>query len=313
MENDTNLNTTDEAETYEGARFTDAKLVRASLYRFEVTYDPLDAKRSGVTEADLATWLEAMIEGWAFNRSSNRTKVDLRHMVVFDAVHQRGAEPAYITDERVQALCDVVQPEKFDDYTIRVNTDRLPAGMTVHHWAGGQTTTTGDVSKKNLDPTYGIPLNTNHRKYIVCFVWVEKSNPNGDPQLSGDPRSDERGFGEISPWATKHVIRNYVERQLGLSVLNSDGGGVSDVTSRQAAFKTAAEAIAGLWDVKIHGGVLPFFKDRARGCLQVSWATSLHVITVDYKKGVRSIGHMRDVKVKPAKVKKEKGQPAEAK
>lgn len=112
-------------------------VVRYGLYSFDVFFNPSDALATGLTEKDLEILYEALIESWDLDKSSTRPRVNLRRVVVFDYASARGNAPSHVVLNRVQVNSRTPVPSKFEDYTITVNTDNLPAGMTVHQWVDG--------------------------------------------------------------------------------------------------------------------------------------------------------------------------------
>lgn len=53
---------------------------------------------------------------------------------------------------------------------------------------------------------------------FVCFVSVERANPNGDPLNGNQPRTDYDGYGEISDVCLKRKIRNRLQ-DMGEAIL----------------------------------------------------------------------------------------------
>lgn len=125
-------------ETYNRSAFNSYEMVQYGLYRFEATYNPADGAKHGITPAALQALWAGLIEGWEFNRSAHRTKVNLRRVYAFQYDNQRGLEPSHVTQARVQAVLreGVIEPRRFEDYEVSVNDD-LPNGVRLYRWEDG--------------------------------------------------------------------------------------------------------------------------------------------------------------------------------
>jgi Cas7 group CRISPR-associated protein Csh2 len=112
------------------------KTVPFGLYRGVITFNPFDAAENGVTEADLDAFWGGLIEGFNYARSAHRVEVNLSRLYAFSSPATRGAEPGNITRDRVKAVSTVDRPSKVSDYEFSVNTERMPASMTMSSWNG---------------------------------------------------------------------------------------------------------------------------------------------------------------------------------
>ena len=123
-----------------GANMGSYEIVPFGLYRCEIYFSPRIGVKNEISEADIAAFWEGLIEGWEDNKSAHRTGVSLRRLYVFDYASQRGGVPSQRIAERVKVdLIDksIGLPSSFQDYSIEVDQDGLPDGMTLHQWSDG--------------------------------------------------------------------------------------------------------------------------------------------------------------------------------
>jgi len=119
-----------------GANMASYTVVRYGVYVFSGSYDPVDAEENGLTETDAFFLYAGLIGGWDGARSAHRVRVNLRRLYVFDHGSQRGIEPTYLTHERVQIVSGG-HPKRWEDYTITVDEQHMPKGMTLSRWEDG--------------------------------------------------------------------------------------------------------------------------------------------------------------------------------
>ena len=100
-------------------------------------YSPFYAKQSGVTEADMELFWDALVNMWDLDRSSARGMMSLRGLYIFSHDKKLGNAPAHELFERIRPTLDdgVASPRKFSDYTVDVN-DNLPEGVTLTRLIG---------------------------------------------------------------------------------------------------------------------------------------------------------------------------------
>lgn len=125
-------------EKKEGANMGNTRMVRYGLYKVIITFDVAAAQKVGLTEEDMDLFWEALFECWEHTRSANRSDVNLRRVYCFDYPHRRGGVPQHIIKDWPKAVSNG-EPQSFEDYTITVNTDDMPEGMTFHAWEDGVT------------------------------------------------------------------------------------------------------------------------------------------------------------------------------
>ena len=295
-----------ETENYLGAMFSTKFVVAYGLYTTTATFDPFEAVKSKMTEADLSLFYEAVVRNLDHNRAASREGVDLHTVVAFHSPVGRGSEPALRTRGRMMVTLKdgVIDPTCPEDYDIVVNDGNMPKGMSCHRWVVGQVSHSGDVAGKKLDPTYGFPLDlTGLMRFFFVYV-VNDSNPNGDPAVrGGPPRRTFEGYGEISGPCIKAGLRLYVIKTEQGSCLNSTGG---DLDAIQRQFKSSSGAVAGLWDLRVLGGLLTVHPDgKPRGPIQIGPAKTTHTVRIVPTKGRRNGGHIRTREVKKGKVQTE--------
>lgn len=130
----------DEVSTneYLSTGFQSYSIVSYGLYRLEISYNPLDAAKNGLTKEAMALFWEGLVEGWQVNRSAHRVGVNLHSVYVFDYSNARGSEPTRTTAARVRAaVVGDVAPRSIDDYAFEVD-DNLPRGITLTTWQDGR-------------------------------------------------------------------------------------------------------------------------------------------------------------------------------
>ena len=112
-------------------------LIRYGLYVGYGFFSPFFARRSGVTDADLELFWEAVVNMWDLDRSSARGMMSLRGLYAFSHDRKLGNAPAHELLKRISpALNDgVASPRKFSDYTVDVDDD-LPDGVTLTRLIG---------------------------------------------------------------------------------------------------------------------------------------------------------------------------------
>jgi CRISPR-associated protein Csd2 len=97
-------------------------------------FDPYRARETGVSEEDLSLlWSALEWRMWEVDRSAARGLVSTRGLYVFSHDNPRGNAPAHKLFGFIQAekRPDVEIPRSFGDYTVRVDDDGLPQGVTL--------------------------------------------------------------------------------------------------------------------------------------------------------------------------------------
>lgn len=108
-------------------------LVPYGLYKASVFFTPQMATRTGFNSEDLALVWEALTRMWDLDRSASRGLMACQGLYVFTHDHALGNAPAHKLIERVTAGPNngVVAPRSVGDYTISVNDEELPDGVTL--------------------------------------------------------------------------------------------------------------------------------------------------------------------------------------
>lgn len=89
------------------------------------------AQQTGFSEEDLELFWEALKNMFDFDRSAARGLMSARKLIVFKHDSLLGNAPANQLFDRVKINKVADVPRSFGDYTITINKDNLPAGVTV--------------------------------------------------------------------------------------------------------------------------------------------------------------------------------------
>jgi CRISPR-associated protein Csd2 len=105
------------------------------LYRAEVYYAAARGQQTGVTSRDLELFYRSMEMMFDHDRSATRGCLSARGLYVFSHADAFGSAPAHTLTERVRVdprrpSADVA-PRSFTYYTVSVDGERLPAGVTL--------------------------------------------------------------------------------------------------------------------------------------------------------------------------------------
>jgi CRISPR-associated protein Csd2 len=103
-------------------------LIPYGLYQSHGFYSPSFAAKTGVTEADLDLFWQALIQMWELDRSASRGMMSPQGLYVFSHESKLGNAPAHKLFDRIQLELkqDITTPRKFADYIISVNDSDLP-------------------------------------------------------------------------------------------------------------------------------------------------------------------------------------------
>lgn len=111
-------------------------IVPYGLYRCEGYISAnLARKTTGFSDDDLEVLWQAILNMFENDRSAARGKMAVRELIVFKHDSELGNAPAYKLFELVKAekKDGIVVPRSYADYTVRVNDDALPDGITCIH------------------------------------------------------------------------------------------------------------------------------------------------------------------------------------
>lgn len=108
-------------------------IVPYGLYRAEGYISAnLARKTTGFSEDDLELLWQAILNMFELDRSAARGKMAVRQLIVFRHDSELGNAPAWKLFELVKAEKNpgVVAPRAYSDYTLSVDEEKLPAGVT---------------------------------------------------------------------------------------------------------------------------------------------------------------------------------------
>lgn len=108
-------------------------IVPYGLYRVEGYISAKLAKGTGFSEEDLELFWEALINMFEHDRSAARGKMATRRLIVFKHESELGNAPAHTLFElvKVQRKPDANPPRSFNDYTVTVDKEGVPQGVTL--------------------------------------------------------------------------------------------------------------------------------------------------------------------------------------
>ena len=92
----------------------------------------LARKTTGFSEEDLELLWKAIINMFENDHSAVRGNMAVRELIVFKHSNELGNAPAYKLFERVKVSRkeEVKVPRAYEDYTVEVDTESLPNGVT---------------------------------------------------------------------------------------------------------------------------------------------------------------------------------------
>lgn len=125
--------TTEEDAAKKGTEMGRKHIVPYGLYRAEGFVSAnLARKTTGFTEEDLALLWKAILNMFENDHSAARGKMAVRKLIVFRHDSELGEAPAWKLFKlvKVQRKEGVTAPRSIDDYTIEVQEDALPQGVT---------------------------------------------------------------------------------------------------------------------------------------------------------------------------------------
>lgn len=129
----TNIRDLDKERTM-GRKYT----VPYALYYAYGFVNPMLAEKTGFSEDDLALLWEALKNAFQFDQSAARPagSMVVRKLLAFEHASPLGSVPSHELFDaiRVQKKPGVQVPRSFEDYTITIDRDRLPSGITLHEF-----------------------------------------------------------------------------------------------------------------------------------------------------------------------------------
>ena len=105
-----------------------------ALYRMHGFISAVDAKKTKFSEDDLKLLWKSLINAFENDRAAARGEMNPVKLVVFKHESHLGNDLAGRLFKRVSITGNSELPRKIEDYSIIVNKDNLPAGITVQEW-----------------------------------------------------------------------------------------------------------------------------------------------------------------------------------
>lgn len=108
-------------------------LVPYGLYRAHGFFNPHFAKQTGASGEDLGLFWQALQMMWDSDRSASRGMMACRGLYIFSHESSLGNAPAHTLFERIAVARreGVAAPRSFRDYSVSVDADKLPEGVTL--------------------------------------------------------------------------------------------------------------------------------------------------------------------------------------
>lgn len=113
-------------------------LVPYGLYRQYGFVNPYFGETTGITTEDLQLFWEALQNMWDMDHSAARGLMGCRGLYVFSHNSKLGNASAHTLFELItpELKDKIVTPRKFNDYSIKVNEAKIPAGVTLSSLIG---------------------------------------------------------------------------------------------------------------------------------------------------------------------------------
>ena len=108
-------------------------IVPYALYVGYGFFNPHFAQQSGATPEDLEIFWNALVNMWDLDRSSSRGLMSCRGLYVFSHESSMGNAPAHRLFDLVSVKRNdgIEAPRKFRDYTVTVNEEGIPDGVSL--------------------------------------------------------------------------------------------------------------------------------------------------------------------------------------
>ena len=113
-------------------------IVPYGLYLGYGFFNPHFARHTGADSDDLALFWNALVNMWDLDRSSSRGLMACRGLYVFSHASALGNAPAHRLFDSVEVhrKADVAVPRRFADYTVAVDANTLPNGVSLTQLEG---------------------------------------------------------------------------------------------------------------------------------------------------------------------------------
>lgn len=132
------VTTEEEAKKQEKREFASTfgrkSTVPYAVYRMHGFISAVDAKKTKFSEEDLKLLWKSLINAFEHDRAAARGEMNPIKLVVFKHESHLGNELSGRLFKRVSITKNIELPRKAEDYSIVVNKESLPAGITVQVW-----------------------------------------------------------------------------------------------------------------------------------------------------------------------------------
>jgi len=105
-----------------------------ALYRMHGFISAVDAKKTKFSDIDIKLLWKSLINAFENDRAAARGEMNPIKLVIFKHESHLGNDLAGRLFKRVSITSNSELPRKIEDYSIIVNKDHLPAGITVQEW-----------------------------------------------------------------------------------------------------------------------------------------------------------------------------------
>lgn len=105
-----------------------------ALYRMHGFVSAVDAKKTKFSEEDLRLLWKSLINAFENDRAAARGEMSPVKLVIFKHESHLGNDLSGRLFKRVSITANSELPRGTDDYSIVVNKDKLPSGITVQEW-----------------------------------------------------------------------------------------------------------------------------------------------------------------------------------
>ncbi|HMP40545.1 MAG TPA: type I-C CRISPR-associated protein Cas7/Csd2 [Roseiflexaceae bacterium] len=113
-------------------------LVPYGIYRAHGFFNPHFARQTKVSEEDLSLFWQALEQMWDVDHSASRGMMSCRGLYVFSHESHLGNAPAHALFDRVtvERRAEITAPRLFRDYTVTINDEALPEGISLTRLVG---------------------------------------------------------------------------------------------------------------------------------------------------------------------------------
>ncbi|MFH1673007.1 MAG: type I CRISPR-associated protein Cas7, partial [Pseudomonadota bacterium] len=105
-----------------------------ALYRMHGFISVFDARKTGFSEDDLKLLWESLVNAFEHDRAAARGEMNPRKLVIFKHAGHLGNDLSGRLFKRVSIGKNSELPRKIEDYSIIVDKEKLPSGITVQEW-----------------------------------------------------------------------------------------------------------------------------------------------------------------------------------